>query len=322
MATNRSIVVSGDLGSGKSTVSSELAKRLGVRRISVGDMYREMAQSRGMSALQLNLHAELDDAVDGYVDRLQAEIAKTDEQLVVDGRLAWFFFTHAFKVHLVVDPAVAAQRILSRPSDETEAYSSLSEATERIRNRSDSERARFLTRYGVDKNRLRNYDMICDTTRAPADEVASEVIAAFEGSLGAEVLADTPPFLLLDPNRVYPSQQIQGLRGMWEPGPGPARSPRPDNMPPITVGYAESCFFAVAGHRRLSAAITGGSELIAAVLLAERDEQVVGGLTAGQFFTSEVSLSVVYDWAAAHGIDLSLPPHLLRSASGAPARPG
>ena len=322
MASNRSIVVSGDLGSGKSTVSVELARRLGVRRISVGDMYREMAQSRGMSALQLNLHAELDDAVDGYVDQLQAEIAQTDEQLVVDGRLAWFFFTHAFKVHLVVDPTVAARRILGRPSDQTEAYSSLREAKERIRNRSDSERTRFLTRYGVDKNRLRNYDMICDTTRAPAHEVASRVIAAFEGSQGGGVLADAQPFLLLDPNRVYPSQQIQGLRGMWEPGSAREAGPRPGVLPPITVGYAGSCFFAVAGHRRLSAAISGGSELIPATLLAERDEHVVGGLTAAQFFCSEVTLSMVHDWADAHRIELALPPHLLESASSAPARHG
>ena len=86
MFSDRSIVVSGDLGSGKSTVTTELARRLNLRRVSVGDLYRQMAQSRGMSALQLNLHAELDDAVDGYVDQLQQEIAKSDEQLVVDGR--------------------------------------------------------------------------------------------------------------------------------------------------------------------------------------------------------------------------------------------
>lgn len=84
MFSYRSIVISGDLGSGKSTVSRELSRRLGVRRVSVGDLYRQMAQSRGMSALQLNLHAELDDAVDGYVDQLQQDIAKSDEQLVVD----------------------------------------------------------------------------------------------------------------------------------------------------------------------------------------------------------------------------------------------
>src|SRR5688572_1084563 len=103
MTNLRSLVINGDLGSGKSTVSVELAKRLGIRRISVGDLYREMAQQRGMTALQLNLHAELDDAVDSSVDQLQSDIARSGEQLIVDSRLAWFFFTEAFKVHLITD---------------------------------------------------------------------------------------------------------------------------------------------------------------------------------------------------------------------------
>jgi CMP/dCMP kinase len=316
MVSNRSIVVSGDLGSGKSTVSAELAKRLGVRRISVGGLYREMAQSRGMSALQLNLHAELDDAVDGYVDQLQSQIAKTDEQLVMDGRLAWFFFTDAFKVHLITEPTVAAQRILSRPSNEVEAYSSLDEAKERIKIRSDSERARFLTRYNVDKNRLRNYDLVCDTTRMSADETVSHIIAAFRGSLGKDILATSPPFLLLDPSRIYPSEQIQGLRGLWEfDSAGPAGQ-RPESIPPITVGYAGNCFYAVTGHRRLSTAVRRGAALIPAMLLAEAAEEIVGGLTATRYFASQVSLSTVYDWAAAHQIELPLPAHLQRAASG------
>src|SRR5262245_31138746 len=98
MIDGRSIVVNGDLGSGKSTVSVGLADRLGLRRISIGDLYRQMAHERGMTALQLNLHAELDDAIDGYVDELQTEIAQSGEQLVVDSRLAWVFFKDAFKI--------------------------------------------------------------------------------------------------------------------------------------------------------------------------------------------------------------------------------
>ena len=104
MATGRSIVVNGDLGSGKSTVSTLLAQRLGIRRISVGDLYREMARQRGVSALELNLHAELDDKIDHYVDRLQSDIAMSGEPLVVDSRLAWYFFRDALKVHLITDP--------------------------------------------------------------------------------------------------------------------------------------------------------------------------------------------------------------------------
>ena len=322
MFSDRSIVVSGDLGSGKSTVTTELARRLHLRRVSVGDLYRQMAQSRGMSALQLNLHAELDDAVDGYVDQLQQEIAKSDEQLVVDGRLAWFFFTDAFKVHLITDPVVAAGRVLSRPSDEVEAYSSLAEAIERLENRSESERIRFLTRYGADKNRLRNYDLVCDTTSARSDEVVDRIIGAYHGSLGAAILLEAPPLLLLDPARICPSRDIRESGDLpeppaWRAGDGTAGDGLA-GQEPLTVGYAGYFFYVADGHRRLSAAIKRGSRLIAARLLAEGDEQVADGLTAVQYFESRVSPSVVRDWETAHGIRLPLPPRLPQSAAGGP----
>lgn len=318
MLSYRSIVVSGDLGSGKSTVTTELSRRLGLRRVSVGDLYRQMAQSRGMSALQLNLHAELDDAVDGYVDQLQQEIAKSDEQLVVDGRLAWFFFSEAFKIHLITDPVVAAKRVLSRPSDEVEAYSSLAEATERLANRSESERIRFLTRYGADKNRLRNYDLVCDTTRAAADEVVDWITAAYQGSIGAAILSESPPLLLLDPQRIYPSRDIRD-RGDLAPaqlaglaGDGLA------GLEPLKVGYAGHSFYVVDGHRRLSATIKRGFNLITATLLAEGDDRVADDLTSWQYFESRASPGVIRDWETAHGIRLPPLPRLPESAADEP----
>jgi CMP/dCMP kinase len=320
MFSDRSIVVSGDLGSGKSTVTTELARRLNLRRVSVGDLYRQMAQSRGMSALQLNLHAELDDAVDGYVDQLQQEIAKSDEQLVVDGRLAWFFFTDAFKVHLITDPVVAANRVLARPSDEVEAYSSLAEAIERLENRSESERIRFLTRYGADKNRLRNYDLVCDTTSARSDEVVDRIIDAYRGWIGAAILREAPPLLLLAPARIYPSRDIRESDDRPEPPAEPAGDGLAGDglagQEPLTVGYASSFFYVVDGHRRLSAAIKRGSRLIAARLLAEGEEQVTDGLTAVQYFESKVSPSVVRDWETVHGIRLPLSPRSPEPAPG------
>jgi predicted cytidylate kinase len=309
MLSHRSVVISGDLGSGKSTVSRELARRLRVRRVSVGDLYRQMAQSRGMSALQLNLHAELDDAVDGYVDQLQQEIAKSDEQLVVDGRLAWFFFTDAFKVHLITDPEVAARRVLSRPADEVEAYSSLAEAKERLANRSESERIRFLTRYGADKNRLRNYDLVCDTSRAPSDEVVDRIIAAYHGWLGAAILAQAPPLLLLDPLRIYPSRDLTGPGDLAGPAAGqPHHAPgdQIDGIEPLTVGYVGCFFFVIDGHRRLSTAIKGGLNLVRARLLAEGAEPVTDGLTALEYFQSRVTPRVIRDWETV--LAVKLPP--------------
>jgi cytidylate kinase len=255
--TRRSIVFNGDLGSGKSTVSVLLAERLGIRRISVGDLYREMAVQRGMTALQLNLHAELDDKIDHYVDQLQSDIAASAEQLIVDSRLAWHFFADAVKVHLITEPTVAARRVLGRPADTVETYASLEEARGRLAARSESERLRFINRYGVDKTRLRNYDLICDSTSATPEQIVERIIRY----LDTDVRGDSGPLrplCHLDPRRI-------------------ARTDDSTADTDITVRYIAPDFFAVGGHRRLTAAIEAGEPLVAATLVAERVLPVAAG---------------------------------------------
>ncbi|MFY1620818.1 AAA family ATPase [Micromonospora sp. WMMD736] len=313
MTVRQSIVFNGDLGSGKSTVSVEIAKRLGMRRVSVGDLYREMAQQRQMTALQLNLHAELDQAVDGYVDQLQRDIAASGEHLIMDSRLAWHFFTDALKVHMITEPGEAARRVLARPSGPAESYTSHEEAKAKLRERSASERSRFIVRYGVDKARLRNYDLICDTTRASAAEVVEHIIAAYEGTLGADVLRDGPPLLLLDPSRIYPTEDIATLRGLWDSEfVGDVAEAGDESLEPLKIGFTGEYFFVVDGHRRLSAALQNGFTLVPAQLVAEVDEPVVGGMSAVDYFAAQVRPGLVYDWEAAHKIHLPLPePSLL-----------
>ncbi|WBB71548.1 AAA family ATPase [Micromonospora sp. WMMD1128] len=312
MTVRQSIVFNGDLGSGKSTVSVEIAKRLGLRRVSVGDLYRQMAQERQMTALQLNLHAELDQAVDGYVDQLQRDIAASGESLVMDSRLAWHFFTDALKVHMITEPTEAARRVLARPSGPAESYTSLEEARAKLRERSESERNRFIVRYGVDKARLRNYDLICDTTRATPEQVIQHVVDVYEGRLGAGVLRAGQPLLLLDPTRVYPTEDVATLRGLWDlEHAGEATATDAEAMEPLSIGYTGEYFFVVDGHRRLSAAVRGGLPMVAARLVAEVEEPVVGGMSAADFFAAQARPTLIHDWEDAHGITLPLPEHAL-----------
>jgi CMP/dCMP kinase len=258
MATGRSIVVNGDLGSGKSTVSTLLAQRLGIRRISVGDLYREMAHQRGVTALQLNLHAELDDKIDHYVDRLQSDIATSGERLVVDSRLAWFFFRDALKVNLITDPGVAADRALSRPGSSVESYASVAQARERLAQRSESERVRFIDRYGADKTRLRNYDLVCDSTRATPEDIVARVV---------EALAEPPdgPRLFIDPSRIHPGGHLGAGVG------------------PVRLGYARPHFFVVDGHHAVATAAREGHPLVQATLAAEADEPIDGRSARAHF---------------------------------------
>ncbi|MEV4466597.1 AAA family ATPase [Micromonospora echinofusca] len=312
MTVRQSIVFNGDLGSGKSTVSVEIAERLGLRRVSVGDLYRQMAQERQMTALQLNLHAELDQAVDGYVDQLQRDIAASGERLVMDSRLAWHFFTDALKVHMITEQGEAARRVLARPSGPAESYASMEEAKAKLRERSESERGRFIVRYGVDKARLRNYDLVCDTTRASAAEVIEHIIDAYEGRLCADVLRDAPPLLLLDPARVYPTEDIAHLRDLWDSEfVAEVAAGGDEALEPLRIGYTGEYFFVVDGHRRLSAALQSGFHLVPALLVAEVDEPVVGGMSAVDYFAAQARPGLIHDWEAAHSIELPLPEHAL-----------
>lgn len=259
-------------------MSKLLADRLGIRRISVGDLYRDMAQQRGMTALQLNLHAELDDKIDFYVDQLQSDIADSGEQLIVDSRLAWFFFANALKVHLITEPRTAARRVLGRPANGVESYTSVEEAQDRLASRSESERIRFIQRYGADKTRLRNYDLVCDSTSAGPDEIVEQIIEAFRGPSAG-------PALFIDPKRIHPTRagDIDG---------------------PLQLGYARPSFFVVSGHRRVSEAIRAGRALIAATLVAEAHEQIAGQ-SATHYFNTETTPARIHDWEQEHGVALS-----------------
>jgi CMP/dCMP kinase len=305
MSNGRAIVVNGDLGSGKSTVTRMLSERLGIKRISVGDIYREMAERRGMTALELNLHAELDDKVDSYVDELQSEIAATGAQVIVDSRLAWHFFTNALKVHLVTAPTVAAARVLARAGAAVERYPSVELAMEDLASRAESERVRFIKRYGADKTRLRNYDLVCDSTGATPEQVVDHIVQIFERPTTAA------PVLFLDPTRIYPTAEIAAVGGMWSSDLVEAVKADPAALETISVGYAHPNFFVVDGHRRLSAAIQNGLRLVPATLTAEANEDVTAGVSALQYLETEVTPARMDDWAEAHQLSLA-PPHRTR----------
>lgn len=285
MASGRSVVINGDLGSGKTTVSVLLARRLGFRRVSIGDLYRELASQRGVTALQLNLHAELDDKIDHYIDQLQRDIAASGEQLVVDSRLAWYFFANALKVHLLAEPTVGARRVLGRPTAE-ETYATVEEARSHLAARSESERLRFLSRYGADKTRLRNYDLICDSTRASPHEIVERIVGCLQAPRGRV----SEPVCHLDPRRIFPTADV----------PPPAR---PESPRPLAVGYAAPHFFAVRGHQRLSSAVRSGQTLVQATLAAETPEEVSGS-RCDRYLRANATPVRIRDWEQAHGIEL------------------
>lgn len=294
----RHVAISGDLGSGKSTVATLLADRTGRRLWSTGALQRQVAQARGVDTLQANLAAESDASIDEQIDAALRAEGYSHLPTVFDSRMAWHFVPSAFKVHLVVAPAVGAGRMLARPVSAVERYENERVAKLAAGARAASERGRFLKSYKVDISRLRNYDAVVDTS----DTAPEEVVSLLETMLSS----DMSPRMWVSPRRVVPTGNC--VRYLVPDG-GHATAVEPGLQ--IRVCFAQPHFFVARDYRELSAALRSGATVVPAVLEAEGDEQIVGGLSAERYFEQETKLSYLYDWEDAHGFRFQEYPELL-----------
>ncbi len=168
----RIITVSGELGSGKSMVSKALAARLGYQYVSTGQFHRDMAREMGIDALELNILAESDPSIDRKIDAMSQELVNDGNDYVVDSRIAWHFITSSFKVYLVVDPDIAAARVLAdKQRCEEPAYADLVSAKTQLLKRKESENKRYSQKYGIDRNNVSNYDLVLDTSLQTVEQI-------------------------------------------------------------------------------------------------------------------------------------------------------
>ncbi|MDR1739598.1 MAG: cytidylate kinase family protein [Bacteroidales bacterium] len=173
------ITLTGDLGSGKSTVSAILIKELGYKYIYTGDILRDIADRKGMSVMELNSYAETHPEIDKEIDDNFINL-KNEENLIVDSRLAWHFLPNSFKVFLKVEPSVAAQRIVKDKLRKNEQYQSPEEAVKILNDRKQSELKRYMRLYGVDCAEMNNYNLIIDTSTMSPDEVAEQILSEYK----------------------------------------------------------------------------------------------------------------------------------------------
>ena len=176
------ISITGNLGSGKSTICAILRDKYGFEIFSTGNINREVARKLGISALELNKRLKqdhsLDDEIDSTVTRISIE--RKDDKLIFDSRMAWHFARDTFKIFLTIDPSEAARRVMLNPRGEEEKYSSVEDARNGLIARGNVERERFMDIYGVDYFDNNNYNLIVDTTSRTPDEIVRIIMESFE----------------------------------------------------------------------------------------------------------------------------------------------
>ena len=155
------ITVSGPAGSGKSTAAAALADALGYDHVSGGDIFRSLADERGVSTVEFNRMAEEDDQIDRDLDRRLRTTARERDDLVLESRLAgWMAGEYAdFRLWLDAPLSVRAARIADREDKSPEA------AREETVARADSEARRYEEYYSIDITDLSIYDLTINTAR-------------------------------------------------------------------------------------------------------------------------------------------------------------
>ena len=149
------IAVSGKSGCGNTTVSSILARTLGVRFINF--TFRSLSKETGISLEQIIENAKTSDWYDKQVDGRQVELARQDS-CVLGSRLAiWMLKNANLRVYLYASEAVRTARIQIREGG------SLDDIVEFTRLRDAEDTRRYKELYGIDNNDYSLADLVVDT---------------------------------------------------------------------------------------------------------------------------------------------------------------
>ena len=173
----KSITITGSLGSGKSTIAKMLAQELGYPYYSTGEAQREIAQKMGLTTLQLNHLSDKDPSIDVQIDGIFKKMNEDGKTYVVDSRLAWHFMPNSLKVKLEVSPTIAAERIMNDQVRSGERrYRTLSVVMDETLSRRRSERSRFLKTYQVDIDDNSQFDLVVDTTDKTPEQICKIIL--------------------------------------------------------------------------------------------------------------------------------------------------
>ncbi|MBQ7405978.1 MAG: AAA family ATPase, partial [Candidatus Methanomethylophilaceae archaeon] len=155
------ITISGPPGSGKTTACSNLSEVLGLKAVVFGKIFRELAAEKNLTLGQLGAIAESDPSIDEMIDSRILEIARENEDIILESRLSAYMLTRngipAFRIYLDASPDVRMARVGLREGETFE------EAHAKTVERQNSEAKRYMMYYGIDINDRSVYDLVVNT---------------------------------------------------------------------------------------------------------------------------------------------------------------
>lgn len=296
------ITISGELGSGKSSLSKQLSEKANFKIISVGAIQRELAEKHGMSTLEFNKFMETHPEIDIECDNKVVEYGLSEANLILDSRMAWHFVPHAFKIHLLVNINVAAHRIFNDTVRQNEQNNDIEHTIQNIITRKASEVKRFKEQYNVEINDLSNYNIVVDSSIITPENLANFVLNKFESWISQKEINR----VWLSPKNLIPLQGIRehGARYTTEIKESIA-SVGYNETKPILVLKQDGLYFIYDGHKRCTSSIGLGLDLVPVVILNEEADKLPNGQTFSSYIQDHYSISNLYDWEDMNGFKFS-----------------
>lgn len=172
MTNYRAITISGEAGSGKSSISTCLIDLLpNWKYVNTGQRFRDFCDSQGMSIQQVSY---VSDEVHRNFDRTQKELLQTENNIIVEGRLAGWLAQEVkdvFRVYCYAPLDIRAERYMMRHSVSRE------QAILDLEYRDSKDRLKFEKVYGVEDYRDSGfYSLVLDTSTALPLELAKTIL--------------------------------------------------------------------------------------------------------------------------------------------------
>ena len=171
------ITITGNLGSGKSTICKVMEDKYGFEIYSTGKVQRKLAKEQNMTTLEMNELMLSNPQYDKMIDDATIKTAQEnlDKKLIFDSRLAWNFVEKSFKVFVSVSLDVAANRVFCDDRGSVERYSSILDAKNPLKARAETEDIRYKEMYQLDYFNYSNYNLVIDSTYNTPEEIGKVI---------------------------------------------------------------------------------------------------------------------------------------------------
>lgn len=285
------ISITGDLGSGKSTVAKEICKILQYHYLSTGLIQRQLALEKGMNTLEFNKYTDENKEIDDYIDQKLKDVNNQNEPYVLDSRLGWHFVRTSFKIYLMAADEIAALRVLKdeKRIGESKTTDIQAKIVEQ-RQRRDSENERFAKTYGIRPSIFKDFDLIIDSSTANIQEVTDLVIKTYQEHLKQLKYQK----IWLSPRRIIPTFSKQKDSALNNPFLAEAQ-----NQVVSCLLYQKE-FYLFSGLALLNKAVNDNNPFLPVTIKAKNEETLDNNKTIRQYIKENLDVDALNKWQLDH----------------------